>query len=176
MQKFYKILILFIVAMAVTNMVMAQGFPPDDLHDKISTIKKMKLLEILKLDEEQTNKFIAKYSFWENKIKASRDEIRVKAIVLEKAISDNESDAKIAKLSQALLELQKKHFKEMGEFHQSMQAVLDDVQYAKFLVFEIKFPQELKRLLRKRNGRGGRGDGDRQGGRGQGNGPGGGGW
>jgi hypothetical protein len=163
MQKFYRTTLIFILALFIGNIALAQDFPPDELFDKISTIKKMKLLEILKLNEDQTDKFIAKYSYWENKIKASRDSIRHKAEQLEDALKDKNDDATIAKLSQELLDMQQRHFKEMGEFHQAMQAVLDDRQYAKFLVFEIKFPQELKRLLNRRQGRGmgGKGRGPR---------------
>jgi Spy/CpxP family protein refolding chaperone len=156
MSRFYKIFMIMLISVFTANLAIAQDFAPEELHDRISTVKKMKLLEILNLDEDQTDKFIAKYSFWENKLKKSRHEMRKKAEELEKTLREDAGDAEIAKKSQELLELQKAHFKEMGQFHEAMQAVLDDKQFAKFQVFEIKFPAELKKLI-KRHGRKGMG-------------------
>ena len=41
--------------------------------ERIEQVKKVKLLEVLELDEKAADKFLAKYTAWENKIKDKRE-------------------------------------------------------------------------------------------------------
>ena len=130
--------------------------------ERIKQIKKMKLLEILKLDEAEADKFLVKYSSWENKIEDQKDIIDNTSDDLFDAIKGDASIEDIKKLSQKLLAEQEKFSNMQIEKLKAMKEILDDKNYAKYLVFEDRFFKELSEMMMKRGmgqGPGGPGEG-----------------
>ncbi len=138
-------LVLFIFAFGST----AFAQPPKKALERIRLIKKLKLIEILDLDEETSIKVIKIYDEWEDKIEKQQELVDEAAHDLEKSLKKDESVDIIKKKTEKYQELQKKLHDTIYEKFTAMKKVLDARQYAKFLVFEHYFKMELLKLMRK---------------------------
>lgn len=132
--------------------------PPDDppqrnqkMMQKLQTLKKQKLLDLLNLDEAAADKFLIKYSSWEKKIAEKRnqfdgicDELRLK--IKNKASADD-----IYKLTQNYISVQKEMFDLIQQKLIDMKSLLNEKEYAKYLIFEHEFMREFQRLLMEKN-------------------------
>lgn len=156
--KNYAILI-FIITLS-TSLVFAQ--PANKAKERIAMMKKMKLLEILNLDEQNSEKFMVKYSVYEKKVEEQRMAVDATADELGAAIKKDASKEDIANLTDKLINNQAKLNDVYLEKLKAFKTVLEPKEYAKFLVFESKFMKELQKILM--NMAKGKGKGPRQGG------------
>jgi hypothetical protein len=135
--------------------------PPYKAKERIKQMKKMKLLDILQLSEEEADKFIVKYSAWENKVEAQREEIDKISDELFELLKKESSTDEIQKQSAKLLSAQEKFFSVQMEKLKSMKDILSPLNYAKLLVFEDRFIKELGKRMMERKGDGTGGPGGR---------------
>jgi len=140
--------------------------PKGKPKERIKQIKKMKLLEVLKLSEEEADKFLVRYTSWENKIEDQKEILDKTSDDLFEALKDDASIDEIMKLSQKLLTENEKFTNMQIDKLKAMKEILDDKNYAKYLVFEDRFFKELSEMMMKR------GMGQGPGGPGEGQGPG----
>jgi len=139
---------LMLILMLPVADVIAQ--PKGKPKERIKQIKKMKLLEILKLSEEESDKFLVKYTAWENKLEDQKEIVDKTSEELFEALKDDASIEDIKKLSQKLLGEQEKFGNMQIEKMKAMKDILDDKNYAKYLVFEDRFFKELSEMMMKR--------------------------
>jgi len=137
--KIFLIALLFVFAFA--SLVNAQG-KAIKTKERIDMIKKMKLIDILELDDDKAEKFLLKYNSYDKKIEENRKKIRTTTNELESAITKNNSNEIVAKTND-LLKLQEELNKLTLEKLRGMKSVLSDVEYAKFVNFENKFVRKL---------------------------------
>ncbi len=128
--------------------------PPHKARERICQMKKMKLLEVLDLKEEKADKFIVKYSSWENKLEDQRENIEKASKKLMEGLDEGASESKIEELSENLLKEQREFFELHIKKVKDFENLLSPEKYAKLLVFENRFPKELGRMLMKHRGRG----------------------
>ena len=127
-----------------------EGRPPKDKKqrmEKIQQIKKIKLLEILELDEENSNKVLAKYDFWEKKLFEKRKLIETETEALKELIGNKSSKSDISKKTQLIMQYETEFCTLINEKHNAMKSLLNEVDFAKYIVFENKFQEELKKVL-----------------------------
>ena len=148
---------LFMLFAAIDTNAQPKGKP----MERIKQIKKMKLLEILKLSEEESNKFLVKYTSWENKIEEQKDLVDKSSDDLFNALKNEAPLEDIKTLSQKLLAEQEKFFIMHIEKMKAMKEILDEKNYAKYLVFEDRFFKELTEMMMRRGV--GKGPGEGQG-------------
>lgn len=169
MQTLIRSVIIFILIFITWSTIEVNAQPAFKAKERIRQMKKMKLLDILVLTEEEADKFIVKYNSWENKTEAQREEIDKISDELFEAIKNEAKDDEFQKLSAKLLSAQEKFFSIQMEKFKAMRDILSPANYAKYLVFEDRFIKELgKRMMQGR----GKGDGKGSGrghGRGMGN-------
>jgi len=110
-------------------------------------MKKMKLIEILNLDEQSSEKFLVKYSTYEKKVEEQRMAVDAVADELGAAIKKDASKDDIANLTDKLINTQSKLSDAYLEKLKAFKSVLEPKEYAKFLVFESKFMKELQGIL-----------------------------
>lgn len=149
-------ILLFLSLFVFTSTVIYSQPPHRKAMERISTFKKIKLLEILDLKEEQSNKFLIAYSKYEKKERELQEEARETTEDLEKAIrKENEADVK--KYLKELVDKKKELLDNMLERHEEFKKMLTEIQFAKYVVFNEKFKHELgRRLLKKGRGKMGR--------------------
>jgi hypothetical protein len=147
----YTLLPIFILSISVYG----QRHERMKAREKMEELKKIKLIEILQMDEETSIKFFTRRSEHmrrmedihqaeEKKITQLRDLLEAKeknSSALQKAIDD-------------YLSLQEDIIKERQNFFKSTSEILSVEQMAKFVVFEEQFREEISGLLfRERNKR-----------------------
>jgi len=149
MQTFKSKISLILVLIAVMA-ISAAAQPPMDgpkAKEKIAELKKIKLLEILSLDEETSVKFLSKYTVIEKKIGEKKMMLDKAVEELHEALKKSASKDEIAEKTQKMIQLQQEFQKEAMDSRLSMKSVLNDVEFAKFIVFEHKFRQEFAKLM-----------------------------
>lgn len=159
MQTLIRSVIFTLILFTFLSATTAYSQPPEKARERVKQMKKMKLLDILNLSEEEGDKFIVKYSSWENKVEDQRVAVDKVSDELLNAIKDDASNEDLQKMSQKLLAEQEKFFALQIDKLKAMKEILDDKKYAKYLVFEDRFIKELTQMMMKRGQGGGQGRG-----------------
>lgn len=162
MQTLIRSIIIAFVFVITFSTIEVVAQPAFKAKERMRQMKKMKLLDILVLTEEEADKFIIKYNAWENKVDAQREEVDKASDELFEAIKNESDDEELQKLSAKLLATQEKFFALQMEKFKAMKEILSSENYAKYLVFEDRFIKELGRMMMEGKGKGeGRGRGGR---------------
>ena len=143
LPKLLFLLILFLSG----SIVLAQ--PSKKAIERIRLIKKLKLIEVLELDEETSEKVIKVYEQWEDKIEKQQQIIHEAAQDLEISLKRGDALNVIKKKSDRFMGLQKQLQDLIYDKFTAMRKILDDRQFAKFLVFEHYFKIELLKIMKK---------------------------
>ncbi len=125
--------------------------PPHKVGERMRTLKKMKLLEVLDLNEEISDKFLSKYNVLEKNIKDKRDQLNTANNQLEDALKKNKSDKELSDLSNKLLSAEQDYQQALNKRFDEMKDILTTKQYAQYLVFEKKFLEKVKDIIKNRN-------------------------
>ena len=147
MKNCFKLYTVFIVLFLIPVALLSQ--PPLNSKKRMQTLKKMKMLEVIDLEEDQTNKFLIKYDHYEDLIREQRRNLNNIRRELQRSLNDN-NDSKINEQTKKYLEAKSKMHKILEEKMEGMSKVLDDKNYAKFILFEDKFHQRLQKEIMKR--------------------------
>lgn len=137
--------------------ILAIAQPPEDMgrmKERIMSMKKVKMLDILELSEEKTDKFLAKFNPAEKKImeisKSLDENARdMRELLEEKSVKSGDLKQK----SEAILKLQEDLHNAIEDKFKSVQTVLSEEEFAKFVVFERLFQEELRKRLMNRQGK-----------------------
>ncbi len=153
------ILIVFVlIAMCVGSLPAQPRGGPDPAHlERIERFKRMRLVEMLDLNEEQSIRFFPRLNEYENtrrEIKKQKDEILDK---IDRLIRNSVSDQKeYEKLFVEVEAIDRKMGEEKLRFFNSLSDLLSIQQRAKLVLFERRFEAELRdavREVQKRRGR-----------------------
>lgn len=147
-----KRMLLFLV-LAISTLgkpVTAQPFQPDDRKpfERIEHFKKVRLIEILDMKEEQSVRFFARLNEHEN---ARREIMKDKMDVLDKIerLIRNHADQKeFEKLFPEVSSFNASLLQEDEKFFTSLSDLLSAEQRGKFLLFERHFERELREAMR----------------------------
>ena len=156
MQKLYlKIGMYALIIMLISAFTLsAQPFGNSQgrgrqVWEKMSQMKKMKMLEILDLDEASANKFLAKYTVWEKKIEDQRQKIQDAFLDLKQSLNSVDKVSIIEKKTETVVSLQDGMLEMLKNMRNDMKNVLDDVQYAKYILFEHNFKRKMGQMIMK---------------------------
>lgn len=154
-KHYFKPIVIILSIIFATNTLFAQPMDNERAKQRIMTMKKIKVLEILNLSEEKSDKFLAKYNVGENKIMSISEKIDEATRELHQTL-----DAKSAKASDlkqrtdAIIKLQDELHNAMSERTKGIQSVLSEEEFAKYMLFERRFNDELRRHIMERPNRG----------------------
>lgn len=136
-----------VVALSLSTFAQPPGKQGPKGKEKIQQIKKIKLLDILDLDEATSEKFLAKYSALEKRLEERKKMIDDLSDDLHESLKKAESKDLISGKTQKLIKAQEEFAKEALESQASMKSVLNEVEFAKFVIFEIRFKQEFAKIM-----------------------------
>ncbi len=128
-------------------MSFAQGPMVQRWRERVLEFKKVRLLEILKLDEQNSVKFLNKYT----KFSRDMDEIEFERgkIIDEMEIKLRKGDKETYdKLIQGLVELNKREYNLRLNFYEELKQILTEQQIAQVIVFERNFRREFMETVR----------------------------
>lgn len=141
-------LVSLIVSLLLFSPLNAQ--PNARMKERIRTMKKIRLMDFLDLDEERELKFLVKYNSIEDKLENAISDLDDIEEQLMKAIK-NEDESKIKTLTSKFIEAKKAILMIDEERMKLGREMLDDIEFAKFVVFEKRFREELtKHILRRK--------------------------
>ncbi|NWF90634.1 MAG: hypothetical protein HXY50_14375 [Ignavibacteriaceae bacterium] len=120
---------------------------------KMEELKKLKLIEILEMDEETSIKFFTKRAEHLKKIENLNKTGKLKIQEIEELIEEK-NDVTLTKAIEEYFNVQENISKEKQNFYSLISGILKPHQMAKFIVFEDRFRSEISGLLfRERNKR-----------------------
>ena len=148
--------LVLLLSLSLSHILLSQGFMRDERgpfpEGKIAELEKIKLIEVLDLDEETMLKFFSRRNIHFTKMKA---------ITLEKdsLITDlnfrikNESKTDYNIYIRKILSLDEDITLERKGFIESLKDILSSYQLAKLIVFEKRFRNEIRKELLKQGKR-----------------------
>lgn len=147
LKSIHNIAIYTLLLCISTSAVFSQ---PPHAKERFCNVKKVKLLDALDLDEQQSEKFLTKYSYWEKKIQEKKDIMETTTDEIELLIKKKASNDEISKKTKEFLTLQSQFNQLITDKFKEFEVILNPVNFAKFVMFEERFTKELQRMLMKR--------------------------
>ena len=162
-MKSYLVIFVLCMTLVGLNEACAQRHPSSKDDDRGSSgggprgrfneFRKMKLIEVLKLNEEDAARFVAKESAHEDatrKLMTQRNDLLDD---IRKSLRDNKDkdkgDAKdLTKPVDQVLDLDQQIFKERQRYQEEMRKFLSPEKFARFLVFEREFGRGVGDILK----------------------------
>ena len=124
--------------------------------ERLERYRKMRLIETLKLSEEDAVRFFSKQSAHEDAQRELFKERNKALDELDKIIHGKGSDKDLPKLSDDIQASDAKIFTERQSYQNEVQKSLTPDQFAKFLLFERDFNRQVRDALEEMRGGGGR--------------------
>ena len=117
--------------------------------DKIRELEKVKLLEVLDMDEETTLKFFTRRNEHLKKMEELNKSCDDELGKIEEKIknSENDNDPEFTKLVDDYLTEQDRFNAERKAFLNNVKDILTPIQLAKLVVFEQRFREEIREIL-----------------------------
>jgi len=119
--------------------------PPPKAMERISSLKKVKLLEVLNLSESEADKFLVKYNSYEKDIQNKMKSLEEKSRELHQAINSKSKD--LEKITREYISLKTDLDNTVNQKLMDMKNYLTTEQYAKYLLFERNFQNELRKSV-----------------------------
>lgn len=141
------------VVLLLAFILSAHAQPPEKMGERMQALKKIKLLEVLDLKEEESDKFLIKYNAVEKNIRDKQDQLRDISEDLEDALRDGKNDKELAILNSKLLKAHQDFQDANSKRFTDIREVLSETQFAKYLIFEKKFLEKMKEMLKDKRDR-----------------------
>ncbi|MBI2793518.1 MAG: hypothetical protein HYX66_02575 [Ignavibacteria bacterium] len=122
----------------------------DRMREKVEDLRKMKLLEVLDLKDDQVEKFFAVYNKHTKRILDLREKVLDDAKELQSMIQKGAPDADLVSATASLRNTIKELGQEFDARFESVKPTLKLNQFAKYVVFEARFQDELQKMVMKR--------------------------
>jgi len=116
--------------------------------ERIEHLKKVRLVEMLDLTEEQSVRFFARRNDHENTIHSLMKEKNDRLDRIERMVRNAADPADIEKAFPDVLATEAKMHQEREKFFRSLSDLLTAEQRAKYLLFERQFERELREAMR----------------------------
>ncbi len=120
-----------------------------DPREKIEALEKIKLLEVLNLDEETAIKFFARRNDHQKKMKEVFEELEQQRKKINEKVSSvkNDNEPEIKKMVDNYFATQQKLDEERKKFIYSLNDILSYKQIAQLTLFERRFREEIRDFL-----------------------------
>lgn len=136
-----------LIVIGITGVDAAAQMPPK-AKERIEMLKRTRLTDVLYLNEQDAEKFFAKYDQSQKKVEDAREQLRSAVADLENSVQKKSDD--MTKKCEIVFEKQTALNTAMIEKIRSMKSILTDEQYGKLVIFEHNFPLQLQKMLMKR--------------------------
>jgi len=146
-----RMFLLFVLAVTVLGRgAIAQLFQPDDQRpfERIQHFKKVRLIEILDMKEEQSVRFFARLNEHDN---VKRELMKEKMDILDKVerlVRNHAEDKEFEKLFPEVATANQEIIREDEKFFNSLSEILSAEQRGKYLLFERHFERELREAMK----------------------------
>jgi Spy/CpxP family protein refolding chaperone len=116
--------------------------------ERIESFKKVRMMEAMKLDENQSVKLFARYNDHQEQMKSLERESNELFDKLESQIRSNASEGEYQQTIGELRNYEKKRTEERQRYFNELKDVLTPKQLAEYMVFERNFARDLREAVR----------------------------
>ncbi len=124
---------------------------------RIERFKTMRLIEVLKLNEDEAARLTAKQREHQDKMKDLMSERNRLLDSLDSTLKDKGTDGALAGPTEAVLSLDQKIFAERERYYGELRKLFTPEQFARFLIFDRNFNRRVHDAIDEMRDRGGRG-------------------
>jgi hypothetical protein len=146
-----RIALMLLVSAAALVSGVAQDIPPPPQGralERVEQFKKIRLMEVLNLDEQSSIKFFARYNKYQELLRDLRKQ-QVQALGrVQQLRKSNAADAEYGKMVDELLSVEGQINDAKSKYVEELKPVLTSKQLVEYLVFEARFQQNLRELAR----------------------------
>jgi hypothetical protein len=115
---------------------------------RITQLKKLKMIELLEMNDQTAEKFLIRYNAEQKKVDDALKALNSSMSDLDKALQDPKKSTDVLKvLNDQTLDKQVQMQTAVTERLRSLRPILDERQYAKFMLFEAKFQEQVRKTL-----------------------------
>ena len=152
-MKSKMVITFFIVSIIFSVNAIAQGsgreggWNSQPGPERLERFRKMRLVEVLKLNEDDAVRFFVKQTTHEDHI---RDLMKSRNQILDdmdSAVRQHDELKKVDGLADQLMAVDKKIFEERQRYQNDVRQMLTSEQFGKFLVFERNFGRQVRDAL-----------------------------
>lgn len=119
-----------------------------DRESKIERLEKIKLIEVLELDEETSIRFFARRSEHRREIHELQLSVDSKLAELEEVMKNKQTDdKKLKEMLSDYYQLEENIFNHRMSFLESLNDILTRKQITRLIIFERRFREELKDVI-----------------------------
>jgi cellulose biosynthesis protein BcsQ len=116
--------------------------------ERVEQFKKLRMMEVMNLDEQTSIKFFARYNRNQEVMKALRQK-QVQALArIQELRKGKASDSEFGSIITELRALDEQVSQTRSKYVEELSEVLTNRQLAEYLVFELRFQQNLRDLVR----------------------------
>ena len=149
MKSRYCVMILIAVLLVSENAPGQRHRPPPEkregpMPERLERFKKMRMIEVLDLNEEDAVRFTAKRNAHEKKMREMMDGRREAVDAVEEKVRDKADAQEYQKIIDKILDIDQQMFAERRRFQDELRHTLTAEQFAKFVVFERNFEKHLR--------------------------------
>ncbi|HLF14414.1 MAG TPA: hypothetical protein VI932_05955 [Bacteroidota bacterium] len=149
MKKIIVLCVLFLAAWFVQD---AAAQPREhrqrkDRIDRVERLKQMRLIEELRLGEEEAVRFMAKRKEHEDRMKALAEERNAILDNLAAKLEDKPDEAAVEKELARVIEQDRKMFEERKLYQDEMKKILPADKFARLLIFERDFQAQVRNAM-----------------------------
>jgi len=119
--------------------------------ERLEKFRKMRLIEVLKLSEEDAVRFFAKQTAHEDKVHELMNSRNDVLDSIEANIKESDQPGDLDKQVIRLKEIDRNMFNERQRFQDEVRQLLTPVQFGKFLVFERDFGRQVRDAIQEMN-------------------------
>ena len=156
-QIIFIVCTIFIFASAANAQQPHGPMKDSKFREKIEQLEKIKLLEVLDLDEETTLRFFSRQSSHRDEEMKLMDQKEELVDLLENyftAGKDLPKGESFESINKKILEQEKKMANQRTDFVKSLKDIMSEEQISKLIVFESRFRREIRdMILDKRGGK-----------------------
>jgi len=144
-----KLIFLVILMAVITAGTEAQNRNRMRAHGKIEQLEKIKLIEILGMDEETSIRFFTRHAEFKKVLGENQTRCEKQIDVLNDLVnSGNQTNStEYKKQLNEFWKLETELLNERKKFYDSLSGLLSDEQVAKLIVFEKQFRDEIRQIL-----------------------------
>ncbi len=117
--------------------------------ERLEKFRKMRLVEVLKLNEDDAVRFFTKQNNHEEKIRELMEKRNNTLDMIQKYLDEKGNPAELKKMSDDIMNLDKDIFTEKQRFQEEIRKLLTAEQFGKFMVFERDFGRKIREAMEK---------------------------
>ncbi len=144
----YHLLLAVIVLLWNAPDGLSQPSHAEDILERIHQLKKVRMIEMLDLAEEQSVRFFARLHEYERETEGLKHEKEAALEKIERLVRNRADSTEFGEVFSQALSLDEKLVELDRRFFQSLQGILTVEQQGKYLLFNRQFERELRESLK----------------------------